>query len=99
MDFRNHDGKDDIENSQWLEFFHTFTTVKDLYISREFAQRIVPALQEQSVTEVLPTLQSLFLEATLDLGPDQEVTEQFVTTRRLAGRPIAISCWEKKRFK
>ena len=94
--------QDDIENSQWIELFNTFFAVKDLYISREFAPRMVPALQElvgERVTEVLPTLQSLFLEANLDLGPDQEITEQFVTARRLAGRPITVSRWERRRFR
>jgi hypothetical protein len=93
--------QDDIENSQWVELFNTFIAVKDLYVSREFAPRIAPALQElvgEGVTEVLPTLQSLLLEETLDLGSDQEITEQFVTARRVAGRPITISRCERKHF-
>ena len=57
--------QDDIENSQWLELLRPFTAVKDLYISEIFTPYIAPALQAlsgESVTEVLPALQSLFLE-------------------------------------
>jgi hypothetical protein len=54
--------EDDIENSQWLELFLPFTTVRNLYLSKEFAPRVMPALQEfteDGVTGVLPALQVL----------------------------------------
>jgi hypothetical protein len=88
--------QDDLENNQWLELFHPFTTVKNLYLSREFVPRIVPILQElvgERVTEVLPNLQSIFLE---DLQESESVPEsmrQFIAARRLSSRPIAISHW------
>jgi hypothetical protein len=47
----------DIENSQWLELLQPFTSMKNLYLSREFTPRIVPALQElfgERMIEVLP---------------------------------------------
>jgi hypothetical protein len=37
---------DDIEDIQWLEIFHPFTNVKNLYVYKEFAQSIAFALQE-----------------------------------------------------
>jgi hypothetical protein len=90
---------DDIENSQWLELLHPFTAVRHLYISWKFTPSIVPALQELSgerVTEVLPALQSLFLES--DPSEDWRLVEesfgQFVSARQLAGHPIAVSHWE-----
>ena len=89
--------QDDIETSQWLELLHSFTAVKDLYISREFTPRIAPTLQEligERVTEALPALQTLFLEEKLPSGPVQEAIEQFVTSRQLAGHPITMSHWE-----
>ena len=90
--------QDDIDDSQWLELLHLFSAVKDLYISREFAPFIARVLQElvgERVTEVLPSLQTLFfLEETLSSRPVQEVIGQFVTARQLAGHPIAISRWE-----
>ena len=93
--------RDDIESNRWLEVLHPFTAVKGLYISREFMPSITPALQElvgERVTEVLPALQTLFLEEPLssESGPVQETIGQFVAARQLAGRPTAISCWEGK---
>jgi hypothetical protein len=91
--------KDDTENSQWLELLHPFTTVKGLYISQEFVPRIAPALQElvgERVTEVLPALETLFLEGPLEAEPVQEAIERFVATRQLVSHPIAISRWERE---
>jgi hypothetical protein len=90
--------QDDIENSQWLELLHPFTAVKELYIPPEIVPRILPALQEltgERVTEVLPALQTLFLDEPLTSGPVQDIIVQFVATRQLAGYPIAVSRWEK----
>jgi hypothetical protein len=86
--------KDNIENSQWLELFHTFTAVKDLYLSREFAPHIVLALQElvgETVTEVLPALETLFLEETLPSKTFQKAFDQFVNARELAGHPVQVA--------
>ena len=62
--------------------------------NKKFALHIVPALQELiggRATEMLPTLQNIFLEAS---GPVQDSIEQFVATRQIASRPIAVSHWE-----
>ena len=92
--------QDGIENSQWLEFFLPFSGVKDLYISREFAPHIAPALQVlvgERVMEVLPALQTLFLEETHPLDPAQETIEQFVAARRISSHPIGVSHWESRK--
>jgi hypothetical protein len=71
--------------------------VKALYISREFVSKIAPALQElvgERVTEVLPALQTLLFEEPLSSGPDQEAVEEFISARRLASHPVAVSLWE-----
>ena len=91
--------EDDIENSQWLEFLHPFTAVKDLYVSWGWTPHIVPVLQELSwerVTAVLPALQSLFLGPlpSEDSRLVEEGIRQFVSARHLAGHPIAVSRWE-----
>ena len=94
------DWQDDVENSQWLELFHPFTAVKALYISSEFTPRIAPALNGlvgERVTEVLPALQSLFLEEPLQSEPVQDIMWQFVAARQLAGHPIAVCRWERGR--
>jgi hypothetical protein len=38
--------QDDTENSGWLEIFHPFAALKNLYVCKKFARRIAPALQE-----------------------------------------------------
>jgi hypothetical protein len=91
--------QDDIESSQWLELLHPFTAVKALYMSQEFAPRVAIALQElvgERVTEVLPALQTLFLEEVHPSGPVQEATGKFVAARQLAGHPIAASHWKRE---
>jgi hypothetical protein len=92
------DGKDDvIDNTLWLQLFLPFTAVKNLYLSSEFGPGIAAALQElagERITEMLPSLQNIFVEW---LGPwrtFQENTGQFVAARRHSGLPIAISVWE-----
>ena len=89
--------KSDIKRSRWLEFFQplAFTAVKGLYLSQQLASSIVLALQKltgESVTEVLPGLETLFLE-TFPSGPVEDAIVQFVAARQLAGYPIAISHW------
>ena len=91
--------QDDMENSQWVELLHSFTGVGSLYIYQYFTPLIAPALQElveEEVTEVLPALQTLFLEDPIPSSPAQEGIEQFVAARQLAGHPIAASPWGKR---
>ena len=91
------DWQDDVENSQWLEVLHTFAAVKDFYISSTLIPLIAPALQElvgERVMEVLPALQTLFLEEPLPSGPVEESIGQFVAARQLAGHPIVVSRWD-----
>jgi hypothetical protein len=86
----------DIDNAQWLELLRPFTAVKNLYLSKEFALRLAPALQElvgERATEVLPALQNLFLVDLRPSDPVQQAIEQFVYARRLFGHPIAVSQW------
>jgi len=87
----------DIENIQWLELLRPFTAVKALYLSQHFTTQIVPALEElvgERATEVLPALQSLFLEDLHLSGPVQEAVETFVAARRLSGLPLTVSHWD-----
>ena len=95
------DWKDDpIENNLWLQLLLPFTTVKNLYISVEFAARIAATLKElvtSSVTEILPSLQNIFVEGLDPSGPLRENIEQFVAPR-LLNNPIAISNWDQRRW-
>jgi hypothetical protein len=88
----------EIENGEWLGLFDPFTAVKDLYLSPRFAPSIMLALQEligESVTEVLPVLQTLFLEETDNSEPVQEFIGQFVAEQKLAGYIVTVSRWER----
>ena len=89
------DWQDAVDNSQWLELLHLFTSVKGLYISQDIAPHIAPALQElvgERVTEVLPTLETIYLHGT-PLEYVQEIIGQFVDARQFTSRPVAISHW------
>jgi len=68
-----------IENNL-LEFLLPFSTVKNLYLSKEFVQSIMPSLQEIVRTEVLPSLQNIFMEGLEPLEPFQESIGQFIAT-------------------
>jgi hypothetical protein len=100
IDYRHR--QDNVENAQWLGLLHPFTSVKDLYLSEEIAQRIVPALQELvgfRATEVLPTLENIFLEEDQRSGPVQEGIQQVVAVRQATNHPIAVSYQPKLQFR
>jgi hypothetical protein len=81
----------------WLELFHPFVSVKNLYVYRECVPRIAFALQkllERGTTEELPVLQNLFLEE-IRPGPVQEVIEDFVASRKLSGNPITVTARDR----
>jgi hypothetical protein len=76
-----------------LQLLLPFTNVKNLYLYGEFAPGIAAALQELvegRMTEVLPSLENIFVE-----GPFQENIGQFAAVRRRSGHPITISFWNK----
>jgi len=88
---------DAIENILWLELLRPFPAVKNLYLSKEFAPGIAAALQEIVGTEVLPSLQNIFVERLEASGPFQENIGKFVAARELSGHSITISVWDRPR--
>ncbi len=86
---------DAIEDILWLELLLPFPAVKNLYVSKDFAPGIVAALQEIVGTEVLPSLQNIFVKGLEPSGPFQENIGQFVAARQLSGHAIAISVWNR----
>ena len=83
----------EVESMQWLEIFHLFTAVKDLYLPRKFLPSIAPALQElvgDRTTEVLPILQNISLKGIEPLEPIQEGIRELVSARQLSGQPITV---------
>ena len=91
--------QDDIENGQWLELLYPFIAVKSLFLSHKIAARIAPALQEfvgERANEVLPALQSIFLEGLSTSGFVPEGIGKFVTARHLSSHPIAVIPWTRR---
>ena len=89
---------DDVGSSQWLDLLRPFTTVEDLYLSQQFSPHIVTALHGiigEGTTEVLPSLQNLFLEKLSLRGHAEEAIGQFVAAQHLSSRPVAVSQWNK----
>ncbi len=90
---------DDMEDAQWLDLLQSFNTAKALYLSWDVAPRIAPALRElvgERATEVLPSLQDLFLEELCQSGPVPEAFEKFVAARELCGHRVSVSQWDKE---
>jgi hypothetical protein len=93
---------DNAGNSQWLDFLHRFTSVKNLHLSEGLTLRVAPALQElvtEGRTDVLPTLQNIFLEGCRPSGHVQEAIEPFVAARRHSGCPVAVHHCEREKSK
>jgi hypothetical protein len=90
--------KDAVEDTHWPDIFLQFTAVKNLYLSKEIAQCIVPILQELGVTDMLPALKWIFFEELKPSGLVQEAIVESVTGRRLFGFPLAASHWNRGRI-
>ncbi len=91
---------DDVENTLWLDLLRSFVAVKNLYLSGECISRIAPALQELvggRTTEVLPTLENIFLEGFQTYGLLHGDIEKFVATRQLTSHPVTVSGWDSLR--
>jgi hypothetical protein len=85
---------EDVENIQWLEFLHLFTTVKRLSLCKKSTPHVMHALQELSgeiTMDVLPALQSISLPETSLSGPVKEALARFLTARQLFGHPVAVN--------
>ena len=90
------DWKENVGNGPWLELLRPFTAMKNLYLSEKIALRIGPALQEHvegRTTELLPTLENIFLQGLGPSGLAQEGIVQFVAAQQVVGHRIAISGW------
>jgi hypothetical protein len=85
--------KDDMDSSQWLELFHPFIAVRNLYVAKQFVPLVTATFQEltgERTMEVLPVLNNLFLEEFKPSGPVQEAIQLFVSARELSDHPIVI---------
>ena len=76
-------------DAEWLELVRLFTAVKTLHVSEKLAEYVARGLEgvtEETATEILPALQSLFLE-------NESLTSvgRFVAVRQLSGLvPVTV---------
>ena len=90
----------DMDDTQWLELFRPFTTVRTLRIHHKLQSLIVPALQEltgERATEVFPALDNLYLREYPPSGSDQQAIEPFVAARQHSDHPVAVHRWVVQR--
>jgi hypothetical protein len=85
--------EDDMDPSQWLELFHPFIAVRDLYVAKQLVPFVTAALRElagERTMDMFPALTNLFLEGFRPPGLAQEAIKPFVSARQLSNHPIVI---------
>jgi hypothetical protein len=85
--------EDDVENIQWLELLSLFPSLEDLVISEKTFRLVAPALDElagDSVMEVLPALQNIFVQGSQSSKPNKKDIGRFISTRHLFGHPVTV---------
>lgn len=82
-------GSDSKDDTEWLELFRLFIAVETLHVSDKLARSVAHGLEgitEATATEMLPALQSLYLE-----GKSLTSVGRFVAVRRLCGlAPVTV---------
>jgi len=81
------------ESAQWLELLRQFTSVENLHLSPDTAERVAGALQDlftRGVTGVLPALQNIFLSGHWGWSFAIKYVEQFVAAIRPFGRSVSV---------
>ena len=89
---------DTVDHTLWLELLLPFPAVKDLYLPKECAPGVAAALQELvggRITEVLPSLQNIFVKGIEPREPFREDIGKFIAARQLSGHPVAIFVWSR----
>ena len=89
----------EVDNARWMELLRPFTTVKDLILDELVVLSVASALQElvgERVTEILPVLQTIFLEGSPPSGLIPEGIARFVTAREVSGHPVIVRHRERK---
>jgi hypothetical protein len=91
--------EDEVENSQWMVLLRPFIAVKDLVLEEPVVLSVASALQElvgEQVTEILPSLQNIFLEGFQSSSPVPEGIAKFIAARELCDRPVVVHLQETK---
>jgi hypothetical protein len=85
---------DDLDPTQWIELFNSFTSVQRLTIPGKLEPFVAAALQgltEESAAKVLPALQNLSIVGTTTDTAAQQDIQSFVTARQHSDHPITLS--------
>jgi F-box-like len=85
---------DDLDPTQWVELFNSFTSLQTLGIPRELERFIAAALQgltEESAAEVLPALRSLSIYGAATDSAVEQGMQSFVAARQHSGHPVTLS--------
>jgi F-box-like len=85
---------DDLDPTQWVELFSSFTSLQTLRIPRELERFIAAALQgltEESAAEVLPALRSLSIYGTTADSAVEQGIQSFVAARQHSDHPVTLS--------
>jgi hypothetical protein len=100
--------EDDVQNAQWLELLHPFTSMKDLFLRDESIQHVALALEQlagERVTDALPALQNLFLQGPQPSVPVRKAIGKFIDARELSDHPVSVhrrtheqSAWQQVRW-
>ena len=88
----------DMDTSLWLETFRLFIAVQRIFVPAKLVAPVAAALQELTEgtsMEVLPALNSLFLEGLEPSGPAPEGIQSFVAARQLSDRHVAVRSWNR----
>ena len=87
-----------MDGTQWLELLHPFTAVRDLYLSNQLTQYVLPALHRHEeeglgITELLPALQNLLIEDFAPRLPVRDEIREFVDARVRSGHRMSVYRW------
>jgi hypothetical protein len=85
---------DELDPTQWIELFSSFTSVQELVIPGELELFIAAALEgltEESAAEVLPALRSLSICGTTTDRVVEQGIQSFVAARQHSDHPVDVT--------
>ena len=91
--------QDVVESAQWMELLRPFITVRDLVLADPVVLSVASALEElvgEQGTEILPLLQTIFLEGFQSSSPVPEGIVKFIAARELYGRSVIVRRQERE---
>ena len=88
-----------VESAQWMELLRPFITVKDLVLADPVVLSVALALEElvgEQGTEILPLLQTIYLEGFQPSSTVPEGITKFIAAQELCGRSVIVRHQERK---